>query len=78
MKAYQRLSTGEVFWARGYFVSTVGSRRLCRGSASSKDSGTLLKSILDFWIGEGAKIFRVDNPHTKARILGMGDKRGEA
>jgi len=25
-----------------------------------------LKSVLDFWIAEGVKIFRVDNPHTKA------------
>jgi starch synthase (maltosyl-transferring) len=25
-----------------------------------------LKSIFDFWIGQGVKIFRVDNPHTKA------------
>ena len=25
-----------------------------------------LKSVLDFWIGEGVHIFRVDNPHTKA------------
>jgi starch synthase (maltosyl-transferring) len=25
-----------------------------------------LKSIVDFWIGRGVKIFRVDNPHTKA------------
>ena len=25
-----------------------------------------LKSIFDFWIGHGVKIFRVDNPHTKA------------
>lgn len=24
-----------------------------------------LKSIFDFWIGHGVKIFRVDNPHTK-------------
>ncbi|MGH7553483.1 MAG: alpha-1,4-glucan--maltose-1-phosphate maltosyltransferase, partial [Longimicrobiales bacterium] len=24
-----------------------------------------LKSVLDFWIGEGVRIFRVDNPHTK-------------
>ncbi len=24
-----------------------------------------LKSIVDFWIGQGVKIFRVDNPHTK-------------
>jgi starch synthase (maltosyl-transferring) len=25
-----------------------------------------LKSIVDFWIGRGVRIFRVDNPHTKA------------
>ena len=25
-----------------------------------------LKSIFEFWIGHGVKIFRVDNPHTKA------------
>jgi starch synthase (maltosyl-transferring) len=25
-----------------------------------------LKSVFDFWIGQGVKIFRVDNPHTKA------------
>jgi len=25
-----------------------------------------LKSVIDFWIAEGVKIFRVDNPHTKA------------
>jgi len=25
-----------------------------------------LKSIIDFWIGHGVKIFRVDNPHTKS------------
>jgi starch synthase (maltosyl-transferring) len=25
-----------------------------------------LKSVVDFWIGHGVKIFRVDNPHTKA------------
>ncbi len=25
-----------------------------------------LKSIVDFWIAQGVKIFRVDNPHTKA------------
>jgi starch synthase (maltosyl-transferring) len=24
-----------------------------------------LKSIVDFWIGQGVRIFRVDNPHTK-------------
>ena len=27
---------------------------------------TELKSVVDFWIGRGVKIFRVDNPHTKA------------
>ncbi|MFN2588003.1 MAG: alpha-1,4-glucan--maltose-1-phosphate maltosyltransferase [Actinomycetota bacterium] len=27
---------------------------------------TELKGVLDFWIGHGVKIFRVDNPHTKA------------
>ncbi len=25
-----------------------------------------LKSVFDHWIGEGVKVFRVDNPHTKA------------
>jgi starch synthase (maltosyl-transferring) len=25
-----------------------------------------LKSVLDFWIAEGVKMFRVDNPHTKS------------
>ncbi|MBD3420673.1 MAG: DUF3416 domain-containing protein [Chitinivibrionales bacterium] len=25
-----------------------------------------LKSIVDFWIGKGIRVFRVDNPHTKA------------
>ncbi|HRO60043.1 MAG TPA: DUF3416 domain-containing protein, partial [Burkholderiaceae bacterium] len=24
-----------------------------------------LKSVFDFWIGEGVRVFRVDNPHTK-------------
>ncbi len=24
-----------------------------------------LKSVLDFWIGEGVRVFRIDNPHTK-------------
>jgi starch synthase (maltosyl-transferring) len=27
---------------------------------------TELKSVLEFWIAQGVKIFRVDNPHTKA------------
>ncbi|HEY9068364.1 MAG TPA: alpha-1,4-glucan--maltose-1-phosphate maltosyltransferase [Burkholderiaceae bacterium] len=25
-----------------------------------------LKSVFDYWIGEGVRVFRVDNPHTKA------------
>ncbi len=25
-----------------------------------------LKSVMDYWIGQGVRIFRVDNPHTKA------------
>src|SRR5512146_689377 len=25
-----------------------------------------LKSVLEYWVGQGVKIFRVDNPHTKA------------
>ena len=24
-----------------------------------------LKSVFEYWIGEGVRIFRVDNPHTK-------------
>ena len=24
-----------------------------------------LKSVVDYWIGQGVTIFRVDNPHTK-------------
>src|SRR6202035_5474862 len=28
-----------------------------------------LKSIVDFWIAQGVKIFRVDNPHTKAFVF---------
>jgi starch synthase (maltosyl-transferring) len=31
-----------------------------------KSLWTELKSIFEFWIGHGVKIFRVDNPHTKA------------
>jgi len=27
---------------------------------------TALKDVFEFWIGQGVKIFRVDNPHTKA------------
>ena len=37
------------------------------------------KEILDFWIGHGVRIFRVDNPHTKPlRLLGVGHRRGAA
>ncbi|WP_310588640.1 alpha-1,4-glucan--maltose-1-phosphate maltosyltransferase [Dyadobacter psychrophilus] len=25
-----------------------------------------LKSVIDFWIGKGVRVFRIDNPHTKA------------
>lgn len=28
-----------------------------------------LKSIVEYWIGQGVKIFRVDNPHTKSFIF---------
>jgi len=35
-------------------------------SADWKALWAELKSVLDFWIAEGVKIFRVDNPHTKA------------
>ncbi len=35
-------------------------------SADWKALWVELKSIFDFWIGEGVRIFRVDNPHTKA------------
>jgi starch synthase (maltosyl-transferring) len=27
---------------------------------------TALKGVFDFWIGQGVRLFRVDNPHTKA------------
>jgi starch synthase (maltosyl-transferring) len=34
-----------------------------------------LKSIVDYWIEQGVKIFRVDNPHTKSfGFLGMDDQ----
>jgi starch synthase (maltosyl-transferring) len=35
------------------------------GSPSWKDLWAELKSVVDFWIGHGIRIFRVDNPHTK-------------
>ena len=28
-----------------------------------------LKSVFDFWIGQGVRIFRVDNPHTKSFVF---------
>ena len=31
-----------------------------------KEMWTELKGVFDFWAGEGVRIFRVDNPHTKA------------
>ncbi len=31
-----------------------------------------LKSIVDFWITQGVRIFRVDNPHTKPLPFGNG------
>ena len=34
-------------------------------SADWQDLWTELASVFAFWIGEGVKIFRVDNPHTK-------------
>ena len=38
-----------------------------------------LKSVVDFWIGQGIRIFRVDNPHTKPfAVLGMAHRRGQA
>ena len=49
------------------------SRRLARRS------GTSCKSVFDFWIEQGVRIFRVDNPHTKPfAVLGVGDRRGQA
>ena len=35
-------------------------------SAEWKALWAELKSVIDFWIGEGVQVFRVDNPHTKA------------
>ncbi len=38
-----------------------------------------LAGVFEFWIGEGVRIFRVDNPHTKPfAVLGMGDRRGSS
>ena len=38
-----------------------------------------LKSVFLYWIEQGVKIFRVDNPHTKAfPILGVGHPRNQA
>lgn len=34
-------------------------------SPQAKSLWEELKSVVDFWIGHGVKIFRVDNPHTK-------------
>jgi starch synthase (maltosyl-transferring) len=35
-------------------------------SAAWRDLWDELKAVFSFWIGKGVKIFRVDNPHTKA------------
>jgi starch synthase (maltosyl-transferring) len=35
-------------------------------SEAFRSLGAELKSVFEFWIGHGVKIFRVDNPHTKA------------
>jgi len=35
-------------------------------SADWRGLWAALKGVIDFWIGEGVRIFRVDNPHTKA------------
>jgi len=31
-----------------------------------------LKSVFEFWVAQGVKIFRVDNPHTKSSHSGNG------
>ena len=47
-----------------------------------EDAGALwnaLRDVMLFWIDQGVKIFRVDNPHTKPLpVLGMADPRGSA
>ena len=35
-------------------------------SSDWRGSGMHLKGVFSFWIGKGVRIFRVDNPHTKA------------
>ena len=51
---------------------SVRFRNATRGSRC----GRSCKSMFLFWIDEGVRIFRVDNPHTKPfRVLGMGDRR---
>ena len=38
-----------------------------------------LKSVVEFWIEQGVRIFRVDNPHTKPfAFLGMAHRRDPA
>ena len=35
-----------------------------------------LAGVFEYWIAQGVKIFRVDNPHTKSfALLGMGHQR---
>ena len=38
---------------------------------------TALRDVVLFWVSQGVRIFRVDNPHTKPfPFLGMADPRG--
>ncbi len=37
-----------------------------------------LKGVVDFWLAEGIRIFRIDNPHTKPlRVLGVAHRGGD-
>ena len=49
---------------------------------ASEDAGALwnaLRDVILFWIDQGVKIFRVDNPHTKPLpVLGVAHPRGSA
>ncbi len=39
---------------------------------NGKNYGQELRSVIEFWIEAGVKIFRVDNPHTKQFLSGSG------
>ena len=45
--------------------STRTSTRSTSRPRTGASSGTSCKSVVDFWIEQGVRIFRVDNPHTK-------------